>query len=89
MKLFKTVSIVIPAYNEIKTITKLIKNIKTVDLSSIRFKKEIIVINDGSTDGTKSALAKIKGIKVLNTKNQGKGKAVQTGIKISNSDYKL
>ena len=67
MKLFKTVSIVIPAYNEIKTITKLIKNIKTVDLSSIRFKKEIIVINDGSTDGTKSALAKIKGIKVLNT----------------------
>jgi dolichol-phosphate mannosyltransferase len=89
MKLFKTVSIVIPTYNEIKTITKLIKNIKTVDLSSIRFKKEIIVINDGSTDGTKSALAKIKGIKVLNTKNQGKGKAVQTGIKISNSDYIL
>jgi dolichol-phosphate mannosyltransferase len=89
MKLFKTVSIVIPAYNEVKTIPKLIKKIKAINLSSIQFKKEIIVINDGSTDNTKSTLAKIKGIKVLNTKNQGKGKAVQAGIKISNSDYIL
>ena len=89
MKLFKTVSIIIPAYNEVNTISKLIKKIKAINLSSIKFKKDIIVINDGSTDGTKSVLKKIKGIKVLNTINQGKGKAVQAGIKASNSDYIL
>lgn len=89
MKSSKTISIVIPAYNEVKTIPKLIKKIKAINLNSIQFKKEIIVVNDGSTDSTKSVLAKIKGIKVLNTKNQGKGKAVQAGIKISNSDYIL
>lgn len=75
------VSIIIPIYNESKYIKDLIVKIKSIKLSKLNYKKEIIIVNDGSTDQTKNILSKIKGIVVLNQKNLGKGRAVQNGIK--------
>lgn len=75
------VSIIIPIYNESRYIKDLIIKIKSIKLSNINFSKEIIIINDGSTDQTKNILNEIKGVVILNQKNLGKGRAVQNGIK--------
>lgn len=74
-------SIIIPCYNEEKTIKEIIKRIFLY--SKIK-KKEIIIVDDGSTDGTKKILKKLKHkiIKVIyHKKNSGKGKAIQTALK--------
>jgi len=78
-------SIIIPVYNEEKTIATLIKKVKAVNLKNIE--KEIIVVNDCSKDRTLEILKKIKGIKVMNhKKNMGKGYAIRTGIKFTTGD---
>ncbi|HEY5600878.1 MAG TPA: glycosyltransferase family 2 protein [Patescibacteria group bacterium] len=65
------VSIIVPVYNEEKTIGEIIKRIKNVKYSK---NFEIIVVNDGSTDNTAKILQSIDGIKILNNKiNLGKG----------------
>tara|TARA_B110000503_G_scaffold131715_1_gene206734 strand:+ start:825 stop:1526 length:702 start_codon:yes stop_codon:yes gene_type:complete len=74
-------SIIIPCYNEEKTIQEVINRIF---LHSKVKKKEIIIVDDGSTDGTKKILNKIrnKSIKVFfHKKNYGKGKAIKTALK--------
>ncbi len=73
------VSVIIPIYNEERYIEKLIQEIKKIKLRN--FLLEIICVNDGSTDNTLIKLKKIKKIRIINQKNQGKGKAVQVGIK--------
>lgn len=80
---FTKVSIIIPAYNEGNFIEQLLKKIINVNLSSIGFKKEIILVDDGSLDNTKKIVKKFKKVKYLKQYNQGKGKAVQRGIKYS------
>ena len=45
-----SLSIIIPAFNEEKTIKKLLNKILSIDLSNINFTKEIIIVDDGSTD---------------------------------------
>jgi len=78
-------SIIIPVFNEEKTISELIKAV--VDVKIPHVEKEIIVVDDGSTDGTISKIptAGIKFIK--HDKNQGKGAAVKTGIDNATGDY--
>lgn len=72
-------SIVIPVYNEKKTIIQIIDAVNHVDLPDIE--KEIIVVDDFSTDGTREVLAGLSGIEVcLHQKNMGKGSAVKTGF---------
>ena len=74
-----TLSIIIPCYNEINTIAELIRRVKNSSIDS----KEIIIIDDFSTDGTKEFLEKIEdeSIKVFfNGKNKGKGAAISKGI---------
>ena len=73
-KLNKKLSIIIPVYNEKDTIQKLLNKIYKLR----NLKKEIIVINDASTDGTKEILEKIKKIThLINHKiNQGKSAAI-------------
>lgn len=78
-KRLPSVSIIIPAYNEEKNIKKTIKAVKRLAYPK---KKEIIVINDGSTDKTYEIIKKIKGIKVLNRKkNKGRASALNLGLK--------
>lgn len=70
-------SIVIPVYNEIGTILRIVEKVKETP-----FNKEIIVVDDGSTDGTGDLLKeKGDGITVLSHEsNQGKGAAIRTAI---------
>ncbi len=85
-------SIIIPAFNEEKTIAQVIS--KIVELKIPEWEKEIIVVDDGSTDASASVISNIKyeisNIKyVFHKKNQGKGVAVKTGIEKSDGDYIL
>ena len=75
-------SIIIPAYNEEKTITEVVSRVLKVPLSNI--KKEIIIVDDFSTDKTKETLNKIKSdnIKLFyHQKNMGKGSAIRTALR--------
>lgn len=81
-------SIIIPSYNEAATVVKTIRRVQAVKFRSV--KKEIIVVDDGSTDGTKAKLKKFPGIKALFLpKNQGKGAAIRAGLKQAGGDYVL
>lgn len=77
-------SIIIPCYNEEKTIEEIIDRVRRVNLDK-EIKKEIIVVDDGSTDGTKEILKRVSSqgkIKtIIHKRNLGKGAAVRTGIK--------
>jgi glycosyltransferase involved in cell wall biosynthesis len=80
-------SVIIPAYNEINTIEKILEKVKDVKIS-----KEIIVIDDGSTDGTREYLKKLKDkdLKIIfHEKNSGKSSAVRTGIKEAKGDITI
>lgn len=87
------VSIVIPAYNEEKYITKLLNNILPINTEIIGFIKEIIVVDDGSTDHTMELAKKVALgsplITLIYQENQGKGKAVQRGIQEAKGDFVL
>ena len=77
-------SIVIPAYNERETIRDIIEAV-----SATPFHKEMIVVDDGSTDGTRDILSSMQqdGLKVfMHDKNQGKGAALQTGFSHATGD---
>ncbi len=81
-----TISVVIPVYNEVNTIDEIVKRVQAVKL-----RKEIIIVDDCSTDGTcdkvKTIAAKQKNIKVIfNNRNQGKGAALRTGFKSATGD---
>ncbi len=81
-------SVIIPVYNEIKTIEKIIERVESQDLA-----EEIILVDDGSTDGTAEVLEafnKQRQIKVLSHKiNKGKGAAVRTGLDEAGGDIIL
>jgi len=86
----KKLSIIIPAYNEEKTIAEVINRIKKVDLKKQFIEKEIIVVDDGSKDNTSNKVSAIKGVKLFNqVSNQGKGAAIRRGIKESTGDIVL
>ncbi|MBI5614062.1 glycosyltransferase family 2 protein [Candidatus Gottesmanbacteria bacterium] len=85
----KTVSILIPIYNEEKTISQTIDLVVKTQVPG--YKKQIIVINDGSTDGTLKNLNGWKDFVDIITyeKNQGKGHAIIEGLKNATGDIVL
>jgi dolichol-phosphate mannosyltransferase len=88
----KLVSIVVPAYNEAAFIGDLLRSIAQVDTRALGFEKEVLVVNDGSTDSTEAIARSFEtdGVKCFTqVPNQGKGRAVQRGIRESSGDYIL
>ena len=80
-------SILIPVYNEVKTIHHIINRVQ-----STHYEKEIIIVDDGSTDGTREELEKVEApnIKVIfHEQNQGKGAALQTALREAHGDILL
>jgi glycosyltransferase involved in cell wall biosynthesis len=81
-------SIVIPAYNERKTIREIVGKVLAVDLGTIQ--KEIVIVDDGSTDGTRDILLEMDGSNGVRTLfqpvNMGKGAAVSRGVSSSTGD---
>ena len=82
------VSIIIPCFNEKNTVEALLANVNQDNF----FDKEIIIIDDFSTDGTREILKKINDRYtklILNESNSGKGYCIQRGIKEANGDIIL
>jgi glycosyltransferase involved in cell wall biosynthesis len=93
MDSFKTLSIIIPAYNEAKTIHLILDRIYAVNLVN-NLQKEVILVNDCSTDNTEEVLLDYRtahpGMNMQYYKhevNQGKGAAIHTGIKKATGEY--
>ena len=82
-------SIIIPVFNEKNTILEILKRVEEVDLKNIE--KEIIIVDDGSIDGTKDILKKLEArYKIFyHKKNQGKGAAVRQGFNLARGDILL
>lgn len=84
------ISIIIPVFNEKNTFPKILKKIQDVSLPTIS--KEIIIVDDGSTDGTTEQIEKIATsggniIFLKNETNQGKGASIRKGMKKATGDY--
>ena len=83
-------SVVIPVYNEKNTIQEIVKMVKNVEIPDVE--KELILVEDGSKDGTLDILKKMKEEqKDLNVYfhkvNSGKGASLRDGFKLSTGDY--
>lgn len=80
------ISVIVPVYNEAKTIREIIESVRKVPLD-----KEIIIIDDGSTDATRDILKNELAGKVnqilFHETNKGKGAAIRTGIQAATGEY--
>ncbi len=92
-KQMKKLSIVIPAYNEEKTIKLILDEIRDVDIF-FNIQKEVIIVNDCSNDGTRNTIfdyikrnPELSIVYLEHEINKGKGAALKTGIKSATGDY--
>ncbi len=79
-----TISVIIPVYNEKETITEILRHVNEVDID-----KEIIIVDDCSTDGSREIISSIheNNVKVIfNEQNNGKGSVLRQGIKAATGD---
>ncbi|HXS99794.1 MAG TPA: glycosyltransferase family 2 protein [Elusimicrobiota bacterium] len=82
----KTLSVLIPVYNEKATVLELLRRVEAVELPVGR---EIIMVDDGSTDGTREILKSLgsRAKVVLHERNRGKGAAIRTALTHATGDY--
>ena len=80
-------SVIIPVYNEVETLTELVERVQAVSLN-----KELILVDDGSTDGSRELLKSWEcnlaaNVKIIyHPENQGKGAAIATGLSLVTGD---
>ena len=77
------ISILIPVYNEKNTLLEILKQVEAVDFGLV---KEIILIDDFSTDGTKELYKDLNYRILYHEKNMGKGAALRTGFNAATGD---
>jgi dolichol-phosphate mannosyltransferase len=80
-------SIIVPVYNEKNTILEILKKLDDLNLGDLQ--KEIVIVDDCSTDGTKEIIENLKGEYkvVFHVQNKGKGLAIRSGLKEVTGDY--
>lgn len=80
------ISVIIPVYNEVNTLEQLLEKVENADMCSLE--KEIILVDDGSVDGTRELLKKLENnYRILfHAKNMGKGAAVRTALYYTTGD---
>jgi glycosyltransferase involved in cell wall biosynthesis len=85
------ISIVMPAYNEAKTLRQIVARVLAVDLPGME--KELLIVDDGSRDGTREVMAELDGKdgvrSLYHPRNLGKGAAVWTGMRAATGDIVL
>ncbi len=87
----RKLSVVVPVYNERNTLVEILRRMRAVELPD-SVEREIIVVDDGSTDGTRDVLKQLGDSTVrviLHPQNRGKGAAVRTGFEASTGEYVL
>jgi glycosyltransferase involved in cell wall biosynthesis len=97
-------SVIVPVYNEIGTIAEILRRVRAVKLAvpagfgpengtAVEFEREIVIVDDGSTDGTREYLRTLEDdldtVVVFHACNQGKGAAVRTGLQHASGDVLL
>ena len=88
----RLLSIIIPVYNEINTIEKVLYKVDSVELNS--YDKQVILVDDFSSDGTREYLINLKRLRndytiIFQNKNIGKGKAIRTALKHVKGEYTI
>lgn len=86
---FSRLSVIIPIYNEEKTLAELVGSVEKAD--SLGLEKEIVLVDDGSADGSRKVLEKLKAKHkvILHDRNRGKGAALRTGLAAAGGDIIL
>ena len=82
-------SIVMPVYNEAATIAAAIERVRAASLDDIGVEREIIAVDDGSSDGTRDRLADLRDrvdVLLMHDVNKGKGAALRTGFEAATGD---
>jgi len=81
-------SVIIPIYNEVESLQEIVKRVQATELAD-----EILLVDDGSIDGTRDLLKEMDGKDnvrvILKEKNEGKGSAVTTGMQAAEGDILL
>jgi glycosyltransferase involved in cell wall biosynthesis len=87
----RKLSVIVPVFNERNTVVEVLRRMRAVELPD-GIEREIIVVDDGSADGTRDVLRQLGDSTVrivLHRDNRGKGAAVRTGIDVASGDYVL
>ena len=86
---FRTLSVIVPVFNERSTVAEIVRRMRSVDLP---IEREIVVVDDGSDDGTGAVLTQLRDstVRVIaHPQNRGKGAAIRTGLESATGDLVL
>jgi len=87
----RKLSVIVPVFNERNTVVEVVRRMRAVELPD-GIEREIIVVDDGSTDGTRDVLRQLGDSTVrivVHEGNRGKGAAVRTGLALATGEYVL
>ena len=86
---FRTLSVIVPVFNERSTVAEIVRRMRSVELP---VEREIVVVDDGSDDGTGAVLTQLRDstVRVIaHPHNRGKGAAIRTGLESATGDLVL